>query len=205
MSVISFPTTLIATRMTIGQQRNDLAFRSSFGSQGLEVSAPLWTASLESGSNNDSNSVTGAFKALLLQLKGQVNQLSLWDLGRPAPLGTMRGTMTFNGNHAQNATALNISASGEAGKTLLQGDMLGFGTGTTQQVVMVVTGGTSDGSGNISVTVEPPLRNAFTSGAGITWDKPCILFRRTVSAVSWDYQDDQVSGLKLDLIEDWRA
>lgn len=204
MTSIAFPAALGVARMTWSLQRNDMEFRSSFGSQAVEVASPVWVVSFESPPMRDTNS--GVWKSLLMTLRGKTKQLELWDIQRPTPIGTMRGNMTLNGDHAQGATTLSIIATGENSKTLLAGDLLGLGSTTTQQVVMVVADATSNGSGIISVTIEPPLRNAFTGGAAVTWDKPKALFRRSESLSSWDYSPGNiVSGFKLDLIEDWRT
>lgn len=201
MSVITFPTTLSVARQTWAQQRNDVEFRSMFGAQAVEVTAPLWSTSISAPVDLEING--GAWQAVLMQLRGRTNQLAMFNTGRPVPLGTMRGVMTL-GTTAQGATSLVIAASGQAAKTLVAGDYLGVGSGLTQQVVMVTALATSDGSGNITVTIEPPLRNAFTSGSAVTWDRPCALFRRKTSAAQWDYEPKVVSGFSLELLEDFR-
>ena len=203
MSVIAFPSTLKIRSLTWSQTRLDSAFTSAFGSQGVEISAPLWGASLEAEPMNEVNS--GAWQSLLMTLRGQTNQLSLWNIARPVPLGTMRGTMTLNIAAAQGATTLSIIAATQAAKTLKVGDMLGIGSGVTQQVIMVMADATADGAGVISVTIEPPLRNAHLLAAAVTWDKPAVLFRRKQSQSSWDYQTIFASGFTLDLIEDVRG
>ena len=203
MSVITFPESLKVARCSWGQQRNDVAFRSGFGAQSVELSSPLWVVTLEASPGRERDG--GGWQALGMQLRGQTVQLELWNHARPVPLGTMRGTMTLNSAAAQGATTLSIVATGQASKTLLQGDFLGIGDGLTQQVVMVVSDATSDGSGIISVTVEPGLRNAFLSGEAVTWDKPKALFRRVNSKFGWQNYAAVVEGFTLDLLEDWRA
>lgn len=203
MSIIALPAGIVAAKMSWGQRRNDMEFRSQFGAQTNELSAPVWMVTLEPPMTRESES--GAWKALLMLLRGRTNQVELWDFARPAPRGTMRGTMTLNSSAAQGDVSLSIVAAGQAAKTLLAGDQIGLGSGTTQQVVMVVADATSNGSGIISVTVEPPLRNAFAAGAAVTWDKPKALFRRNSSAVKWDYSRSFASGFGLELIEDWRT
>jgi hypothetical protein len=203
MAVITFPSILGVARCTWAQQRNDIEFRSAFGSQAVEAAGPLWAVTLEATPGLEANG--GAWKALGMQLRGKTNQLAMWDLARPIPLGTMRGTMTLASDAAQGATVLSIVASGQNGKTLLQGDYLGIGSLLTQQVVMAVENATSDGSGNISVTVEPALRNAFTAGESITWNQPKALFRRVDSKFGWNNYGAVVEGFALDLIEDWRV
>jgi hypothetical protein len=202
MSIITFPESLKVAKVTWAQQRNDIEFRSVFGAQAVEGSGPLWSVTLEATPGREADS--GGWQALGMQLRGRTNQLELWNHARPVPRGTMRGTMTFNADAAQGATTLSIVASGQASKTLLQGDLLGIGINLTQQVVMVVEGATSDGSGIISVTVEPPLRNAFSASEVITWNKPKALFRRVNSRFGWDTHASVTEGFTLDLLEDWR-
>jgi hypothetical protein len=191
MSVITFPSYLYAAQVDWGQLRNDMESRSLFGAQAVEVSVPLWTAKLTAPlTSEDTNDATsGAWKTLLLSLRGRVNQLALWDIGRPVPHGTMRGTMTLNAAAAQGDVALSIVATGENSKSLLAGDMIGLGSGVTQQVVMVMADATSDGSGIIAVT----------------WNQPKVLFRRADSIVGWSYKDAfQLEGFTINLLEDWR-
>lgn len=203
MAIIAWPDTLTASQFSWSQVRNDLVYKSQFGSQAVEVAVPTWSATIEAPPMLETN--TGAWKALGMQLRGKVNQLSLHNLARPVPIGTMRGSMTFNLSAAQGATTLSIVATGQNSKTLLQGDMLGFGSGITTQAVMVMTNATSNGSGVISVTVEPPLRNAFTGGDPITWSKPAALFRRIDSKFGWTNSGIIAGAFSLDLVEDWRA
>lgn len=202
MSIITFPESLKVAKVTWAQQRNDVEFRSGFGAQAVELAGPLWSVTLEAVSGREADS--GGWQALGMQLRGRTNQLALWNHARPVPRGTMRGTMALNSDAAQGATTLSIVATGEASKTLLQGDLLGIGINLTQQVVMVVADATSDASGIISATIEPPLRNAFLSGETVTWNKPKVLFRRADSRFSWNTHASVTEGFTLDLVEDFR-
>lgn len=203
MSVITFPLTLFAAKQRWSQHRNDVEFRSLFGAQAQELSYPLWETSMVLALRNDGSS--GAAKALLMKLKGRVNQLELWDQMRPVPIGTMRGSMTFNTAPTVGANSLSITAgAGQAAKTLLQGDLIGFGSALTQQVVMVVDDAVANGSGIIAVNIEPVIRNAFIIGDPVVWDHPKALFRQSSSKTGWDYSEMLVSGFSLDLLEDWR-
>jgi len=204
MATIPFPATLPVSRMNWGLQRRDLAFASAFGSQAVEISSPLWVASLQFEPTKRTNAEAGAWLSLLLKLRGKVNQLELWNIAQPAPRGTMRGAMTLNAAAVQGATSLTIVAAGENIKTLLAGDLLGLGVGLTQQVVMVTDDATSNGVGLITVNVTPPLRNGFALGAAVVWDKPKVLFRAAQSDFGWDYSGSLATLRALDLIEDWR-
>lgn len=203
MSVIAFTESLKVSQSSWSQIRRDVSFDSVFGAQSVEVSTPLWQVSISSPDLLERDS--GEWQALMLKLRGQTNQLSLWNHGRPSPRGTMRGTMTLNAAIVQGDVVISIIAASEISKTLLVGDLIGVGTGTTQQVVMVVADATSNGSGVISITVEPPVRNAHSSAAAVTHDKPKVLFRRQQSEATWEYSNILASGFSLNLIEDIRA
>lgn len=198
MAIITVPAGLSVARQTWEQQRMDVEFRSMFGAQALEGAAPLWATTITSSLKRPE-----LWQVLMLQLRGRTNQLALHNFGRPIPLGTMRGTMTAAAA-AQGATAMTITASGQGGKTLRAGDYLGIGSGLTQQVVMLTADATANASGVIAVSFEPPLRNALAAGAGVTWDRPKALFRRTESKANWQYEPGVIREMSLSLLEDWR-
>ncbi len=202
MSVITFDESLDVISFSWGERRNDINFESGFGTQALEIMPPLWVATFESPPLYESES--NEWKALMMNLKGKVNQLALWNLARPTPLGTMRGTMTLNTAATQGDTSISIIASGESSKTLLKGDYIGIGSGLTQQVVMGVEDATSDGSGVIQFTFQPPLRNAHSVSTSVIWDKPKALFRSEGTVSPWGKNSNIVESNIFDFIEDVR-
>lgn len=203
MAVITIPDNLPCEQLSWGQSRNTITFKSAFGNQSVDTRSPWWTATLSAYTGYEKDS--GAWQTLLMTLRGATNQLAMHNLARPVPLGTMRGTLTFNYATPAGATSFVINGlASNASKTLVAGDYIGFGSGATQQVVMVVQTSTADASGLNIVTVEPPLRNPFSAGASITWDKPKVLFRQQDNTTSWDYNSTLSSGYKMSLLEDPR-
>ena len=198
MAIINVPTGFSVAKQGWDQVRMDIEFRSMFGAQAVEGSAPLWSTTITSSLKRPEQ-----WQALMMQLRGRTNQVALWNFAKPAPKGTMRGTMT-TAAAAQGATAMTITASGQASKTLLVGDFLGVGSGLTQQVVMLIADATSNASGVIAVSFEPPLRNALSAGAAVTWDKPKALFRRTESKAGWESEPGVVRPMTISFLEDWR-
>ncbi len=160
-----------------------------------------WGGSFRKGTVNGAAVGSGAFDGALFSTETSF---------AVAALGGTPGHMTIKNvriwqAQLPDATLQAVTGSGQTPVTLLQGDFLGIGSGSTRQVVMVTSDAVDDGFGLISVTVEPPLRTAGTAGASIVWDKPVALFRRTDSKAQWNYSNGQMaSGFSLDLIEDWR-
>lgn len=179
-------------------------FASIFGSQSMEGAGPLWEVDLTGVPQYWAEA--HQMMAFLESFDGYKNQLELWNLVQPVPLGTMRGTMVLSADAAQGAKTLSIGAgSGQAGTTLLKGDLLGLGSGITQQVVRVAENATADGLGVISIQIGTPLRNAFASGAAVTWNKPKALFRQKTLNEGIEYQAVIGQPWSLSLIEDWRV
>lgn len=202
--IITVPDNLLVAKQSWGQRRAGMSSASVFGgAQALEFSQPRWTMAISPPKDLDLHA--GRFKALVMRLRGMQNQLACHDMMRPTPLGTMRGTMTFAENVAAGATTIKVQAGGQSGKTLIEGDYLGFGSGEAQQVVFILEPAVADASGVIELNVESPLRTAFTAGDPVVWDKPKAIFRRDSSDSSWDYEGVLVSGMTLSLIEDWRV
>lgn len=203
MSIITFPTDIYVTRMRLEQMRMDLTHSSpqTGATQAVVFGLPRWKASIEIDKMRDSD--VGAVKALLMKLRGQINQLALWDLGRPAPLGTISGTLLLSSAASLGATSLTITG-GTNGQTFKAGDWVGVGSGQNQQLCMVTDDATVSG-GTVTVNIQPPLRNALSLNSPITIDKPKALFRLSNSQQGWEYNGQYVSGFTLDLIEDWQA
>ena len=206
MSVITLPAGFkVPAGCTIGQQRYD--FTESSDASGDEAARllgpPRWSMSLRSV---DALTLVeaGLWESVLLKLRGRVNHLALYDPVRSAPQGTLRGTPTLNATVLAGVTTI-VLAGVSTGATLLPGDWLQIGSGVgTSQLIKIVAAATESG-GTLAATFEPPLRNGYTAGAAITWDKPLAYFKQTTPA-QWSYRPApmyRASAYTLDLIESW--
>ena len=208
MAIITLPTGLKIRRMTVGQKRFDLSFdNSDTGASSTRLlGPPRWTLAFNSNDNMDVAEAS-AWVALMLQLRGRVNHLAAWDVQRPAPRGTMRGTLTLAAAAAAGATSIQVTGgAGQANKTLLAADWLQIGTGVgTSQLVAVVSDAIANASGVITLTVEPPLRTAMASGTAETWDKPVAYYQSTTPDTSWTSERANQGTFSFDGIERWEA
>lgn len=202
MSIITWDNQKVST-FRWRKAHRAVVFSSIFGSQSQEGAGPLWEVEMAGVPMYWAEA--NRMVAFLESFDGYKNQLELWHLTQPVPNGTMRGVMVLAAAAAQGANSLQISAGGsQAGTTLLSGDLLGLGSGLTQQVVRVSADATADASGNIAVSIGTPLRNAFSAGAGVTWNKPKALFRQKTLNEGIEYLPVVGQPWSLSLVEDWR-
>lgn len=181
-----------------------VVFGSIFGSQALNSgAAPVWEVELAGVPQYWAGAI--AAQTFLESLDDYTHQIELWNLVQPVPAGTMRGVMTLRDPVAQGQMFIIPTATGQAGMTLKAGDLLGIGSGPTQQVVRVAADAVADGAGSAYITINSPVRNAFSAGAAVTWDKPKALFRQKSINDGIEYQAVIGSPWSLSLIEDWRA
>lgn len=117
----------------------------------------------------------GLLAAFVAQLRGMSGRCYLWHMARPVPRGTINlAGVTLGGNVAAGATTLALAGCGAA-KTLLRGDLISVEYELKRVVAADVT---ADGAGAMAtVTVEPPFRDAHTSGTAVVTDQPKAIFR----------------------------
>lgn len=118
-------------------------------------------------------------KAFLLKMRGRSGRVLLHNLERARPQGTASGSPLVAGA-GQTGTALAIDGLA-AGATLLAGDMVGI----PGQLFMVVADATADGTGAVTLTIEPPIRTAPADNAAVTLLKPTCSMRLTEDLARW--------------------
>jgi hypothetical protein len=213
MAIITMPALVIAPEgVSIAQRRYEIGAASdpSGTSQVRLLGPPRWAIMLTSpASVLVADAAT--WQTTLLQLRGRINHLAAYDPARPAPRGTMRGTMTLSGSHSAGATSVVVTAgAGQASTTLLKGDWLQIGSGLTGQLLMVMADAIANGSGVITLTTEPPLRTGYAGGTAVTWDKARGHYKSAADESRWQYGTGQhrgtaqlLGGFSFDGLEQW--
>lgn len=163
---------------------------------------PRWTANLSSAINPITNA--SKWESFLLRMRGKVNTLAIYDIYCPAPRGTMRGAPFLSAGVAQGATTMTLSASGTLLTGDWVGVNTGLGSSQLVKVVAdasstVATPATATvrnssaalvtianslsqtvsvtNVGTMTVTFEPPLRQAYLYTTPVVWDKPLAYFK----------------------------
>jgi hypothetical protein len=195
--------------------------------QSIDLMGERWVASLElTGRGKKDRGINAAAReAFFDRLRGPVNTIELWHLGRPSPLGTfgegnvvnvvngsgqpvtvVNGsgqTVLVTNNGAAVATtaakgASTLTLSNPPGRTLYPGDMLGV----NGQLIRLMTGGTFDANGRLAVEIWPRMRAAVAAYSIVTYNKPTARFRlRSGDSVPTAYRPGGFEGTALELIE----
>lgn len=201
MSIITWPATLKPGELSIGQARFDMVETSDItGHESARLlGPPRWRASIASPGAAVPADQADLWQSLQLRMRGKVNRLALWDVMRPVPKGTLRGSPLLFSDAAAGATSMQMADFG----SVAAGDWLGLGSGIgTSQLVQVVESAVSVG-GLLTVTFEPPLRRAYPTGTAVRWDRPVAYYRLTQETANWRYLPGGTlrAGYALDLIE----
>lgn len=198
MSDYNWPSTSAFTprRFQMRTSSNTRTFTSPYtqGVQVVDLMADFWLATIELNPGNDQYS-GGQIEAFVDRLKGAANRIVLWNLRRPAPLGTMRGSPTLGATVAQLANTATIATA--AGKTLVAGDMIGLGG----QLVRVMVDAVADGSGNLAIEFAPRARASIASGSAVVWDKPTANFILASNGAPVDWSPGEFIAPSFDLRE----
>jgi len=134
-------------------------------------------------------------RAFLVKMRGQANRTDLGPFDRQVPRGTAGGTPLVNGGSQTGASL--ITDGWSAGATMLTGDFFSVGT----QLFIVAADATADGSGNMTLTIEPPIRTSPSDNAAITKASPKARFMLLTNEVGWDVQLKGLADFSFDLIE----
>jgi hypothetical protein len=204
MAIITPPATFpLGPGCTWGERRTDAVDASdpSGAEQAHVYGPPRWTQELVSPETLSADAAAD-WQTMRLRLRGQINRLAMHNPARPVPRGTMRGTMVLASALAAGLDTVTISASGQAGHTLLAGDYLQLGAGLgTSQLIRVAAPATANGSGVITITFDHVARLAFAAGAAVTWERPLCYWVQESTETTWGYVNRRGSQQSIALVE----
>lgn len=120
------------------------------------------------------------WQSFFMQLEGRANTFLLGDPDAKTVLGGNAPTsISVTSSAAIGATSVSLTIG--AGKKLNKGSYLQFGTGSSSRLHMIV----DDNTGNGAVTIQPPLKDAITTGTTVTFASAQGLFRMDTNELTW--------------------
>ncbi|MBU0752361.1 MAG: hypothetical protein KJ787_13895 [Gammaproteobacteria bacterium] len=176
---------------------NTVAFQSplSGATQTVEFPGARWEVSF--AMENLLEADTALLRAFMARLRGRAGRFTLHNFARPTPRGTISGTPLVKGA-GQSGTTLLIDGC-TVGTTLLAGDFIGV----NGELKMVVADATADGSGEMTLTLEPPLRASPADNATITTNQPTATFMLSEDAFAVLTRPGLVSTVAVSAVECW--
>lgn len=221
---LTLPTSGMARQRFEIERQDFLAPEASGRIGGVQGGFPRWLAEWTIGRVGTAKS--DELRAFWSQLRGALRRFVGRDLARPLPLAHIDGLpVGFDGSAtswSENITAdadseltLHLGAAA-AGLVLTPGDYVGFKYDATEAsvaglpwraLVRVVEGATADGSGVVTVVVEPPVPACVPATAIAHLDEPGCIMALVTDKSNLDAIDRRlaISSGTITAVEDLRS
>lgn len=199
MTILAFPTLTkaIPAMLEWSLVSNTQSFDSPLSGavQTVEMPGARWKAafSLENLGAADAALV----QAFMAKLRGRAGRFYLHNFARPTPRGTIAGTPLVKGASQTGASLLIDGCT--VGTTLLAGDYFGVNS----ELKLVVADATANGSGEMTLTFEPPLRSSPADNAAITTASPKAVFMLTGDETKWTSRAPSLTTTPFNCVEAW--
>jgi len=154
--------------------------------QTYEYSMALWTAELKLPPMK--RAVAAEWQSFFMKLHGRRGTFLLGDPDAKNPRGaiSLSATPTLNAAVAIGDYDVSITGVGNSIVAFRAGDYIQIGSTSASKLYMITADATSNGSGVVSVSVEPTIKATASSGAAVTFVSPCGVFRMDSNDLGWD-------------------
>lgn len=126
-----------------------------------------------------------AWQVFFMQLHGKSGTFLLGDPDAKTIRGGLNSVIRVNGAHSVGAYSIAIENATASTLILKQGDYIQFGSAGTSKLHMVVTDCTSNGSGQATVEIEPPLKTALSDESTVVYENTKAVMRMDDNNLSW--------------------
>jgi len=133
--------------------------------------------------------LAGAWKAMLVALKGQEGTFLMGDPDYTTPQGTV-SACTLTGDAGDDSVTVVMTG------TLKAGDYIQLGAGINSKLHQVL----QDQSGNGTLEIWPSLRSTYTN-ATVVFNSPKGVFRLATNMTSWSINNSSSYGISFEAVE----
>ena len=155
----------------------------------------LWRASLQF--NNLSGADRKVMQAFLVKLNGQEHRFTLHDHSHTRR-GAGGGTLRVNGGTQSGTSLVCDGATASVANYLMSGDYISF----NNELHMVVADANSDGSGNITLSIAPPIRKTPADDTIVDYTVPVSGVFLLAGPASWQTTPSITSSFTIEAVED---
>lgn len=154
--------------------------------QTYEWPLALWTAEIKLPPMK--RSTAAEWQAFFMKLHGRRGTFLLGDPDSKNPRGaiSLSATPTLNSSVAIGDYDVSIAGVGNSIVAFKAGDYIQIGSASTAKLYMITADATSNGSGVVSVSVEPTIKATASGGAAVTFISPKGVFRMNTNELGWD-------------------
>ena len=196
MTTYSFPS-ITPSSSTFELVTNTRTYRSPLTNavQTVGRKGSLWRATLQF--NNLTGADRAAMQAFVTKLNGQEHRFNLHDHSFTRR-GTGGGTLRVNGANQSGASLVCDGATASITNYLREGDYVSFGN----ELHLITADSNSDGSGNVTLSIAPPIRKSPADDTAIDYTSPVSGVFMLASPASWSNQPGVFSSFSIEAIED---
>ena len=196
MTTFAFPSITPATN-TFELVSNTRTYQSPLTNavQTASRKGSLWKASLQF--NNLSGDDRKVMQAFLVKLNGQQHRFTLQDHSHTLR-GAGGGNLVVNGASQSGTTLVCDGATANVNNYLRAGDYVSF----NNELHMVVADTNSDGSGNVSIAIAPPIRKSPPDDTIVDYTEPVQGVFMLAGPASWNTTIDIHSSFTIEAVED---
>lgn len=196
MTTYSFPS-ITPSSSTFELVTNTRTYRSPLTNavQTVGRKGSLWRATLQF--NNLTGADRAAMQAFVTKLNGQEHRFNLHDHSFTRR-GTGGGTLRVNGANQSGASLVCDGATASVTNYLREGDYVSFGN----ELHLITADTNSDGSGNVTLSIAPPIRKSPADDTAIDYTSPVSGVFMLASPASWSNQPGVFSSFTIEAIED---
>ena len=198
MATLTFPSSIIPMRTEWALESNSQSFSSplSRSIQTRELTGSRWLASMVF--TDLSNTDARVLAAFLAQLRGMSGRFFLFDYAHRTPRGVGTGTPLVNGASQTGTSLITDGWTPSQTNILRAGDYVEF----NNELKIITADVNSDGGGNATLTIEPPMRSSPSNNAVITVnDAPATMMLRDDGQAKWANRPGVFSSFSVSAVE----
>jgi len=196
VTTFAFPS-ITPTKNTFELVANTRTFQSPL-TNAIQTSSrkgSLWKASLQF--TNLSGDDRREMQAFVVKLNGQQHRFTLHDHSYTRR-GAGGGTLLINGGTQSGTSLVCDGATASVNNYLRAGDYISF----NNELHMVIADANSDSSGNITLSIAPPIRKTAADNTVVDYLTPVSGVFMLAGPASWDTQPGIISSFTIEAVED---
>ena len=142
------------------------------------------------------------WQSFFMQLQGQFGTFLMGDPDAKTVRGTIGYTVAVSADFAVGAYDITIDGADTSESQLFKkGDYVQFNSGATSKLHMIIADVASDGSGEATLTIEPPLSATLANNATVTYASPKCVMRMTNNELTWSANHISLYGVSFSCVE----